>query len=69
MEFKITEQQKGIFYILCGIIVTLHTFGIIETGLNYIIAFGAIYFTVYGFFKADGVKYAKKILNLKKESE
>ena len=53
---QLSEQQKGGLLMTSGLILLLHTLGIIETGLNYIIIGGSVVMMISGFNKADGIK-------------
>lgn len=52
MEQMLTEVQKGVLYIVGGVILLLHTLNIIQRGLSTIIIFGSLAAIVYGIFKA-----------------
>ena len=53
MDFKFSTMQKGLLYMAAGLVLFLHTLGIIRVGLNYIIIGIAIYVFFLGFFMAD----------------
>ena len=59
---NLTQQQKGIVWIVAGLILLLHTLGIIERGLYYIIIFGSLAMISYGFILVDGVNKIKALL-------
>ena len=58
---RLSDNHKGILMIAAGAILLLHTMGIIQTGLSFLIIIGSIMLIVYGFFKAG---YDKRLINL-----
>lgn len=58
---RLSDNHKGIMMIAAGATLLLHTLGIIQTGLSFLIIAGSITLIVYGFFKAG---YDKRLLNL-----
>ena len=46
---KLSNSNKGIVLVTSGIILLLHSMGIIESGLNYLIALGSLGLIVQGF--------------------
>jgi hypothetical protein len=60
MKVTLTKQHKGFIYIAVGLILLLHTLGVIEKGLNYIIIFGSFALIVCGFIKIDGMACIQK---------
>ena len=60
----LSDSGKGLFLMLAGFILLLHTLGIMQRGLDLIIIIASLYIIVYGFIKA---KYHQKILVLIKK--
>jgi hypothetical protein len=60
------EIYQGIIIMIAGIILLLHTLGIIERGLDYLIMGGAIYMIILGFVKIDGIEKIRKLFTKKK---
>ncbi len=58
-NYLLSEAQKGVALIIAGIILLLHTLGIIERGLDIIIIIGSLYMIVLGCYK---MQYHKKVL-------
>lgn len=50
---KLSEQNKGIILVGVGAILLLHTLGLVQKGLNYIIILSAIYMIGLGLIKLD----------------
>ena len=46
---QLSNSNKGLVFTIAGFILLLHSMGIIETGLNYLIALGALGLIVQGF--------------------
>lgn len=58
---QLSDNHKGILMIIAGFALLLHTMGIIQTGINFMIIVGSIILIIYGFFKA---RYDKKLMYL-----
>jgi hypothetical protein len=54
---------KGSVILGMGLILLLHTLGIITTGLNVIIIIGAALLMLYGFVELDGLNTIKRLLH------
>ena len=59
---NLTQQQKGLLWMVTGLILLLHTLGIIERGVNYIIIFGSLAMIGYGFILFDSITKIKALL-------
>ena len=57
-----SETNKGVLFMLAGLVLLLHTLGILRTGLNYILIITSLYLLAYGFIKLDGMKYINKMI-------
>jgi hypothetical protein len=57
----LSDTIKGVLFIIAGLILLLHTLGIIQRGLDILIIGLSIYMIIYGFIKAN---YHQKIILL-----
>lgn len=71
IEFKInlSEQTKGILFVIVGIILALHGFGFFQQWLNTIAVIAGIGMVIYGFLKLDGVHKVKKMFKALKDNK
>ena len=58
---SLTQLQKGIVWMVMGIILLFHTLGIIERGLKYIIIASSLGMIAYGFVLIDGMNKIKTL--------
>ncbi len=63
----LSHKQQGVLLIAIGIVLLLHTMGIIERGLNWIIIATSIAMIIHGFFKADAFNWIMRMI--KKEEQ
>ena len=61
MKFNIPKKYMGYLYIAIGLILFLHTLGIITTGLNYAIVIGSLILMGYGLVDIYGIDFFKKL--------
>ena len=62
---NLSSLQRGILFIMAGLILLLHTLGIIEKGLGYIIIAGSIAMIGYGVYLMEGHKKIVVLLQKK----
>ena len=58
----LTNNQKGILFIISGSVLLLHTIGFLAKGLDIIIIIGSVALIVYGFVLGDYYEKIKVLL-------
>ncbi len=64
---QLSHKQQGMLLIAIGAVLLLHTMGVIERGLNWIIIATSIAMIIHGFFKADVFNWIMRMI--KKEDQ
>lgn len=63
MEFNFSEQTKGVFYLIGGLVTLSYTLGWFQVELHSLMLIGAILITVYGFIKSGLLVYLQGLIN------
>jgi hypothetical protein len=50
---RVSPTGKGYILMAAGILLLLHTLGVVVSGINILLIVGSLYMIVYGFIKAD----------------
>lgn len=66
-KFELTENQKGIVYIVVGIVVLLYAFNFFQAWLNTLVVVAGILLTGYGFMKIGGIERIKALISKTKK--
>ena len=64
-----SDSVKGALWMASGFILLLHTLGILQRFLGYILVIISLVLIVVGFMKAGGVEVVKKITKKQKTKE
>ncbi len=60
---------QGAIIMAAGIVLLLHTLGLFEKGLQYLIIAGAIYMIIHGFIKMDGFAKLQNLFTRKSDKK
>ncbi len=63
------KTMRGLIFIIAGTILLLHTLGILQQGLNYLIIIASLYMIGSGFIQIDGHIYLMKMFSGKEENK
>lgn len=63
--FNISKPVKGLALLGIGLVLFLHTTGIITRGLDMVIILGSLFAMFYGFSEMDGPEKLKRVLHRK----
>jgi hypothetical protein len=64
-RFELSENQKGIVYIVVGLIVLLYAFNFFQQWLNTLVILGGIALIAYGFIKIGGIERVRELFSKK----
>ena len=62
VRMLLSDTHKGILLMVAGIILILHTLGIIQKGLSILIILAAVYMIIVGFIKMDGYYLIQRLM-------
>jgi hypothetical protein len=57
----ISEKQRGIMWMLGGLLILLYAFNLFAQSLNLLVILAGITMIGYGFIKLHGIEYVKKL--------
>lgn len=64
-KFELSPYQKGIIYMIAGVIILLYALGFFKVWLNTFVVAGSILLTVYGFMKVGGIEKIRSLIKRK----
>lgn len=59
----LNETQRGIIWIVSGIVVLLYAFNLFAQSLNFLVILGGVTMVGYGFIKMGGIERFQKMIN------